>query len=113
MKSSPRHPTLVFVKSALMSINQITAETVISRSESLISNSLGEDVVMMDIEEGAYYGLEAVAASIWKHTETPISVGSLCELLMKEYKISNDRCLQEVTKFLGDMVDRKMVQISD
>jgi hypothetical protein len=94
-----------------MSENQITPETVICRSEALLSNNLGEDVVMMDIEQGAYYGLEGVAARIWEFTETPLSVGSLCEKLTSGYEVSPEKCQQEVTTFLGDLVNRNIVQI--
>ena len=94
-----------------MSENQITEQTVICRSEALLSNNLGDDVVMMDIEQGAYYGLEGVAARIWEFTETPVSVGLLCDRLTTEYEISPAQCRQEVTAFLGDLVNRNIFQI--
>lgn len=94
-----------------MSTNQITPETVICRSEALLFNNLGEDVVMMDIEEGAYYGLEGVAARIWEFAETPVSVGSLCDKLTGEYEVSPEKCREEVAAFLGDLLNRNIVQI--
>ena len=94
-----------------MSEHQITDQTVICRSDALLSNNLGDDVVMMDIEQGAYYGLEGVASRIWEFAETPVSVGLLCDRLTTEYEISPQQCRQEVTAFLGDLVDRNIVQI--
>lgn len=94
-----------------MSDNQIVSETVICRSDALLSNNLGDDVVMMDIEQGSYYGLEGVAARIWEFTEKPVSVGSLCERLMNEYEVSPERCEQEVNTFIGDLLKRDIVRI--
>lgn len=94
-----------------MSENQITPETIIRRSDALLSNNLGEDVVMMDIEQGSYYGLEDVAARIWQFTENPVSVGNLCQNLTSEYDVSVEQCQQDVTKFLGELVDRNIIQI--
>lgn len=93
-----------------MSENQLQDDTIICRNEALLSNNLGDDVVMMDIEEGAYYGLEGVAARIWQLTENPVSVGSVCEVLIGEYDVSKEQCRQEVDKFLNDLLNQKIVQ---
>ena len=94
-----------------MSEKQIASETVIHRSDALLSNNLGDDIVMMDIEQGSYYGLENVAARIWELTEEPVSFGSLCERLTGEYDISPEQCRQEVNTFLDDLLKRNIVEI--
>ncbi|NNE99289.1 MAG: PqqD family protein [Pyrinomonadaceae bacterium] len=94
-----------------MSQIELTPETVIRRSETLLSNNLGEDIVMMDIEDGSYYGLENVAAQIWKMTEQPISVGSLCDQLTNEYDVSPEKCKQDVMTFLDDLLKRKIAEV--
>jgi hypothetical protein len=95
-----------------MSEDQISEQTVICRSDALLSNNLGDDVVMMDIEQGAYYGLEGVAARIWEMTEKPVSVGELCDNLEREYEVSREQCRAEVTRFLNDLLNRKIVSVA-
>ena len=92
--------------------DQLTLDTIIRRSDAMLSTNLGDDVVMMDIEQGAYYGLEAVAARIWALTEQPVSVGSLCERLVTEYQISPEQCHEEVLAFVNELVGRQIVQVS-
>ena len=94
-----------------MTDKQLSENTIICRSETLLSNNLGDDIVMMDIEEGAYYGLEEVAARIWEMAENPVSVGSLCTDLMSEYKISEEECRSDVGEFLTDLLDRNILKI--
>ena len=91
--------------------DQLTLDTIIRRSDALLAANLGDDVVMMDVEQGAYYGLEAVAARVWALTEQPMAVGSLCERLVTEYQISPEQCRQEVLAFLGDLLNHQIVQI--
>jgi hypothetical protein len=91
--------------------NQLSDDTLICRSESLLSNNLGDDIVMMDIEQGSYYGLEAVAARIWDLTENPVSVGSLCESLLSEYDVSKEQCSREVSAFLNDLIERQIIRV--
>ena len=91
--------------------DQLTLDAIVRRSDALLSTSLGDDVVMMDVEQGAYYGLEAVAARVWALTEQPLSVGSLCERLVTEYQISPEQCRQEVLAFLAELLNQHVVQI--
>ena len=90
---------------------QLTLDAIVRRSDALLSTSLGDDVVMMDVEQGAYYGLEAVAARIWALTEQPLSVGLLCDRLVTEYQISPEQCQQEVLAFLSELLNQHVVQI--
>jgi hypothetical protein len=94
-----------------MSEDQIAPETMIRRSEALLFNNLGSDIVMMDIEQGSYYGLEGVAARIWEFTENPVSVRSLCDRLTSEYEVSPEQCRQDVIEFLNDLLKRNIVQV--
>ena len=94
-----------------MIADQLTQETIIRRGDALLSTSLDDDVVMMDVEQGAYYGLEEVAARIWALTEHPVSVGSLCDRLVTEYQISPEQCREEVLAFLGELLSKHIVQI--
>ena len=94
-----------------MILEQLTLDTIVRRSDTLLSTSLDDDVVMMDVEQGAYYGLEAVAARIWALTEQPLSVGSLCDRLATEYQVSPEQCQQEVLAFLSELLNQHIVQI--
>jgi hypothetical protein len=89
----------------------IVPETKIVRSETLLSNHLGKDVVMMDIEKGAYYGMEKVAARIWEMVENPVTVGNICENLTNEYEVSPEKCLADLTPFLDDLLSREIIEI--
>ena len=94
-----------------MSSEQITNDSIIRRNDTMLSSNLGDEVVMMDIEEGSYYGLESVAARIWALTDQPVSVGSICERLLVEYQVSSEQCQQEVRTFLGQLLERRIVEV--
>lgn len=89
----------------------IELATVVQRSEAMLFNNIGDEVVMMDIEQGAYYGLEKVAARIWALTEQPASVAALCSRLTDEYEVAPETCRQEVTTFLGDLINHGILQV--
>jgi hypothetical protein len=93
-----------------MHSNRLTMDTIVRRNNALLSTSLGDDVVMMDVENGTYYGLEEVAARVWALAEQPVSVRALCEMLTVEYRVSPAQCEKEIVDFLSDLIKHSVVE---
>ncbi len=73
------------------------------RNNETISGQLNDDLVMVDIEKGSYFSLNAVATRIWELLENPLTSESLCNLLLAEYDVSPDQCRAEVNEYLEKM----------
>jgi hypothetical protein len=81
----------------------IQLDTTITQAQDLLSNNLDDEIVMMNIEKGAYYGLDAIASHIWTLIETPISVSDLCDALLPSFDVDLETCRQDVLAFLHRM----------
>jgi hypothetical protein len=68
-----------------------------------------EEAVMMSVEAGRYYGLNAVASRIWELLETPKTVAQLCALLCEEFEVDAQTCETEVLKFASNLIDNGIV----
>jgi len=88
----------------------ITFETTLSRNGDILYASVGtEEAVMMRVDVGLYYGLNAVASRIWELLETPMTVARLCALLCEEFEVDAQTCEAEVLKFVQDLIDNSIV----
>lgn len=87
--------------------------TVKQLNEKLLASDLGDEIVMMNIENGDYIGLNSVGNTIWKLLEKPIKVMQICESLQKEYDISPEKCQASVLRILGEMQSEEILQIVD
>ena len=47
-------------------MTEISSETVVQRSDNVLFSELDTEIVMMDIQQGNYYGLEEPATRIWE-----------------------------------------------
>ena len=72
----------------------MTAETIIRRSDAILATALGDKTVMMDVEQGLYYGLDEVGTRVWALTEKQITVQRLSEQLLDEYEVSPEQCVK-------------------
>jgi hypothetical protein len=87
----------------------ITLKTIIRRNDlKFLANSLGEEMVMMNMENGDFISLNSVGATIWLLTELPLSIGELVQKLLGDYDISADQCAAETLKFLESGADQEM-----
>ena len=64
---------------------------------------------MMDLEQGKYFSLNPVATRIWDLLEDPLTENQLCGLLLEEYEVDPEQCLQEVEELLAEMVKLRLV----
>jgi len=67
------------------------------------------ELVMMGQEQGEYYGLREVAASIWQHLAEPRTLDELVALVCEEYATTPEACRDDIVAFLDDLLGRKLV----
>jgi hypothetical protein len=88
----------------------ITLETKLSRNGEILHAPVGaEEAVMMSIQAGRYYGLNAVASRIWDLLETPQTVAQLCGGIRQEFEVDAQTCETDVLKFARHLVDNGIV----
>lgn len=57
--------------------SRIALSSIVATSNDLVSSDLDGEVVMMSIDNGEYYGLDAVGSRVWALLERPQAVSDL------------------------------------
>lgn len=70
------------------------------------------ELVLMGQEQGEYFGLRDVAASIWKHLEDPKSLEELVILVSAEYGVAPETCRDDIVAFLAELTGKKLVTVA-
>lgn len=83
------------------------------RADGLLTAAVNDELLMMSVEHGKYFNLNAVGARIWELLETPVTVESLIGVLTAEYDVGPDTARQEVERFLAALRDRGLVASAD
>ena len=91
----------------------MTLETVVCRSPDVLASPVENELVMMDIERGMYYALNAVGIDIWDRLAEPIKVANLCAQLQQGYAVDRATCEADVLAILSDMASSGLVLSSD
>ncbi len=88
----------------------ITLETVVCRrKEGLLISELGNELVMMDIDNGNYIGLNETGKVIWELIGEPVKVEDLVEQLLQRYQTTKEECSADTIEYLNRMEAQKII----
>jgi hypothetical protein len=80
------------------------------QNKKVIQSKIGEEVVMLDMDSGFYFGLNSVASTIWGKLENPISFEEMINELLKEYKIDQETCENDTMVFLNQLLEKNIIK---
>jgi Coenzyme PQQ synthesis protein D (PqqD) len=91
----------------------ISLASTVSRSEDHLSAEIDNELVLMDIDHGNYYGLDSIGADIWRRLDEPVVVSDLCTALLGEYDVDADTICRDVLALLERLATEDLIQIND
>ncbi|WP_440133544.1 PqqD family protein [Chitinophaga sancti] len=87
-------------------------DTIISRNEEkFMISTLGNEVVLMDIQQGHYININPVGSTIWNKLSAPVSVKNLITSLVEEFSVSPTQCENDTMQFLQKLEQHHMLKI--
>jgi len=81
------------------------------QNKKIIQSKIGEEVVMMDMDSGFYFGLNSVASAIWAKLEHEITFDDLVEELLKEYTVEKTLCENDTKELLEQFREKNIIRI--
>jgi hypothetical protein len=79
---------------------------------SLASNDIDGEVVVLNLADGRYYGLNGVAGQVWHWVQEPRSPGELVELLVAEFEVDRAQAGRDLDVLLDDLLARELIVVA-
>lgn len=95
-----------------MNKKKIGLDTVVSQVEEIVASDMDGETVMMSIENGEYYGMDAIGSRIWALIEKPAKVLDLINTLLEGFDVDREMCEKDVLKFLNELNDNKILKMA-
>jgi hypothetical protein len=88
----------------LISTNgSINLEIRIVASSKQISCDLADEAVILNLEDGVYYGLNPVASRVWGLVQEPRTIRELRDSLLSEFEIDEPTCTRDLIDLLNQL----------
>jgi hypothetical protein len=94
-----------------MSVNDMDMKSVVVANRQQVSGDLGEEAVILSLEDGMYYGVNTVGSRIWSEIQQPRTLQQLLGTLTDEFEVDPDECLRDLKAFLQQLADKGLVQV--
>lgn len=94
-----------------MTVSPIPDRATIVAASDVLATEFGDEVVILNLRDGVYYGLEDVGTRIWQLLQQPVSVLTIREAIVAEFDVESARCERDIRLLLTDLVARRLVEI--
>jgi hypothetical protein len=96
-----------------MESTALTESSVVVAADHQTSAEVDGESVILDLEEGIYYGLNPVGARIWEEIQEPTSVEKITAAITAEYDVGSEKCLEDVISLLQDLEENGLIEIEE
>ena len=76
---------------------------------SVICRELSGETVLLNLESGVYYGLDAVGTRVWQLLMQGSTIASVRDTMIEEYEVAAQVLHADVTRLVGELHDRGIV----
>ncbi|CCG40575.1 PqqD family peptide modification chaperone [Magnetospirillum molischianum] len=88
----------------------VALETIVVRNDGILDANVGDETVLMSIENGQYYALTATSRAIWERLKEPVRVRDLCTDLADTYQTPLETVKTDTLEFLSYLETQKMIE---
>ena len=80
------------------------------QNKAIVQSKIGEEVVMLDMESGFYFGLNSVASVIWGLMANEIGFEELIDQLMAQFEVERSLCEADTQELLDQMLEKNIIR---
>lgn len=96
-----------------MTTSPLSDSTRVVAAGDLLVTEFGAELVVLNLRDGVYYGLEDVGARIWRLLQEPVTVAAICDVIVSEYDVEPMCCEQDTRALLGELAARGLVEVRE
>lgn len=79
-------------------------------SSQVIARKLGDELVILDLAGGSYFGLDAVGTRIWQLLREGKNPAEVCAVMVGEYDVSREELERDIIILLEELVARELIR---
>ena len=88
----------------------VAADANLARAEGLVASEVNGEIVILSIEVGHFFHLNATGSRIWNLLDAPMTVAALGAAMRERFAVGADECCRDVTEFVQGMLDKGLLE---
>ena len=89
----------------------MTLDYALDITPNVIARQVGDEIVLLDLDNGTYFGLDPVGARIWELINQGRTLAAVCEVIVDEYDVTREIIEQDLLKLVENLAAQRLVQV--
>ena len=86
-------------------------QSVVSATKEQVSVTLGDNMVILSLSDGVYYGLNEVGQDVWDMIKEPMTVADICAKIIESYDVTMQVCERDVCALLEQLAQKRLIVV--
>lgn len=82
----------------------------VSVSKDQTSTVLDNETVIVNLQAGTYYSLDATGSRVWQLIQAPISIADVCAMLEQEFQVEPSQCRKDILELMDNLAEEGLIQ---
>jgi hypothetical protein len=78
----------------------------------VMTRTVGDEVVVLDLATGTYFGLDPVGARIWELMGEGKTLDEICDWMLQEYEVTREELERDTLRLAEELKGQGLVQIA-
>ena len=87
------------------------ADASVVATERQLSTTLGDEVIILGLDDSMYYGLSDTGVRVWELVQIPRTIEDIVRTLVAEFDVDRERAEADLDALLGDLHARGLIAI--
>nr|WP_319374712.1 PqqD family protein [uncultured Methanobacterium sp.] len=92
---------------------KLSGSTVITVNKDYVYCNVDDEMVLLGMEDGIYYGLNPVGAFIWEQITEPKTIDQVRDAILDEYEVEKGECERDLMDLLNELAEKGMIHIKE
>jgi hypothetical protein len=92
---------------------ELSGSTLITVNKDYVYCNVEDEMVLLGMEDGIYYGLNPVGAFIWEQIKEPKTIDQVRDAILDEYDVETEECERDLYELLKELTGKGLVEVKD
>jgi len=83
--------------------------TILHAHPAVLSRELSGETVLLNLESGVYYGLDAIGTRAWNLLTQSKTLADVCSIMVEEYEVSADALSHDLAALVTDLCEKQLL----
>lgn len=78
-------------------------------SDQAIANRVGDQMVVLHLANGTYFGLDPIGALLWEGLTSGASPSAVCDKVLEQFEVDRETAEHDLRTFLGELAESDLI----